>query len=183
MIYLARPRTRIEEVCPNKKCAYFQRKKGKDIVRRGFNKKGTQRFYCNQCLHYFVQTSGTPLYRKRLKPQKIEQLCRTLVEKNGIRSTARITKLNPITVMRWHDDLGEHAQQVSAYLTHDLGLSEYEVDEFWTTVKKNRNTTDPNGRLRPARAKHGATPASKDTRTFSRVSPSADGRKKPARAY
>ncbi len=157
MIYLARPRSRIEEVCPNKQCTFFQRKKGKDVVRRGFNKKGTQRFYCNHCQHYFVQTSGTPLYRKRLKPQKIELLCRTLVEKNGIRSTARITKLNPITVMRWHDDLGAHAQQVSQYLTHDLGLSEHEVDEFWTTVKKNRNTTVPSGRFRPAKAKRGAT--------------------------
>lgn len=183
MIYLARPRSRNEEICPNKKCVFFQRKKSKDIVRRGFNKKGTQRYYCNHCLHYFVQTSGTPLYRKRLKPQKIEQLCRALVEKNGIRSTARITKLNPITVMRWHDDLGEHAQHVNKYLTHDLGLAEHEVDEFWTTVKKNRSTTARSITSRQARVKRGATPASKDTRTFSLVSPSADGRKKPVQDY
>ncbi len=183
MIYLARPRSRIEEVCPNSKCVYYQHKKGKDIVRRGFNKRGTQRYYCNHCQHYFVQTSGTPLYRKRLKPQKIDQLCRALVEKNGIRSTARLTGLNPITVMRWHDNLGAHAQQVNAYLTHDLNLSEYEVDEFWTTIKKNRNTTAQKTILQKARVKRGATPASNATRTFSSGSPSAVGRKKRANAY
>jgi len=140
-------------------------------------------YRCLNCNKYFVQTSGTPLYRKRLPPKKVEQLCRTLVEKNGIRSTARITQLNPITVMRWHDDLGAHAQHVNAYLAHDLGLSEYEVDEFWSTVKKNRNTTARKIFLLKARGKRGATLASSATRTFSSVSPSAGGRKRLARGY
>ncbi len=183
MVYLARPRKRIDVVCQNSQCEYYQKVKGRDIIRKGFNKSGTQMYRCLNCNKYFVQTSGTPLYRKRLPPKKVEQLCRTLVEKNGIRSTARITGLNPITVMRWHDDLGEHAQHVNAYLAHDLGLSEYEVDEFWTTVKKNRSTTAQKTSFGKAKGKRGATRASNATRTFSSVPPSADGRKRLAHGY
>lgn len=138
---MSRPRSRNDVVCQNRVCSYYRKVRGKDVVRRGFNKSGTQRYYCNHCGHYFVETSGTPLYRKRLPVKKVELLCRALVEKNGIRATARITKLAINTVVNWHDDMASHAKEANAILTKDLGLSEYEVDEFWTTVKKNRRST------------------------------------------
>ena len=181
MIYLSRPRTRIDEVCQSSVCDYYRKTKGKDIIRKGTNRSGTQMYKCLHCNKYFVQTSGTVFYRKRLPKTKVEQLCRALVEKNGIRSTGRLTQLNPITVARWHDDIAKHAQEIDAYLTRDLGLSEYETDEFWTTVKKNRNTTDPKITSHRARVKRGATPALSATHTFSSRFPSENGRRKPAR--
>lgn len=179
---MARPRTRIDAVCQNKTCRYYQKTKGKDIVRRGFNSAGTQMYKCLNCNKYFVETSGTPLYRKRLPKTKIEQLCRALVEKNGVRATARLTQLTTTTVSRWHDDMAQHAQQINAYLTHDLNLGEYEVDEFWSTVKKNRKNIAQNMSLPREKAKHGATPASSATPTFSPGLRSVHGRKKPAHA-
>lgn len=164
---MARPRTRIDAVCPNKKCEYFRKTRGKDIIRRGHNSAGTQMYRCLHCNKYFVQTSDTPLYRKRLPKTKIEALCRALVEKNGVRATARLTGLTPVTVTRWHDDLAEHASQVNDFLTHDLGLSEYEADEFWTTVKKNRKTAARKVNVFMASVKRGVTRASSATASFS----------------
>ena len=80
-----------------------------------------------------------------------------------MRSTARISGLTPVTVARWHDDLAEHARQVNDFLTHDLGLSEYEADEFWTTVKKNRRTTVQKVNAFLASVKRGVTRASNVT--------------------
>ena len=73
-----------------------------------------------------------------MSEQKVKQLCTLLVEKNGVRSISRITKLNKNTVVAWLEDLAEHAEQMTNFLVHDLGLSAYEVDELWTTVKKNK---------------------------------------------
>jgi transposase-like protein len=135
---MARPRGKIEAVCPNSDCRYFRRAKGKDIIKKGKNSSGTQMYFCLHCRKYFVETSDTPLYRKRLKRKQIEQMCKLLVEKNGIRAIHRITGLNKNTVSDWIEDLAVHAIQVQNFLVHDLGLSAYECDELWTTVKKTK---------------------------------------------
>ena len=135
---MARPRGEIEVVCPNKACTHYRRERGKDIIKRGKNCAGTQMYYCYHCGKYFVETSDTPMYRKRLSKRQIELVCRLLVEKNGIRAIERITGLNKNTVSAWLEDLAEHASLVQGYLVHDLGLSAYECDELWTTVKKTK---------------------------------------------
>src|SRR3989344_3564994 len=135
---MARPKGNIKVVCQNKNCGFFRKEERKDIVKRGFNISGTQRYFCNYCTKYFVERSGTPLYRKRLSLRKIKQLCTLLVEKNGVRSISRITKLNKNTVVAWLEDLAEHAEQMTNFLVHDLGLRSYEVDEFWTFIKKTK---------------------------------------------
>ena len=38
-----------------------------------------------------METKGTPLYRKQLSESEITDICKHLVEKNGIRSIERIT--------------------------------------------------------------------------------------------
>ncbi|MDR1992153.1 MAG: hypothetical protein LBQ98_01425 [Nitrososphaerota archaeon] len=43
------------------------------------------------CHTYFMETKGTPLYRKHLTEQQITTICKHLVEKNGIRSIERLT--------------------------------------------------------------------------------------------
>ncbi len=135
---MARPKGKITTVCQNKTCRLFHKESGKDIVKRGFNRAGTQRYFCNHCTKYFVERSGTPLYRRRLSLRKVKQLCTLLVEKNGVRSISRITKINKNTVVAWLDNLAAHAAQMTDYLVHDLSLNAYEVDEFWTFIKKTK---------------------------------------------
>jgi len=156
---VARPRSRIDVVCQNPACDYYRKMKGRDVIRRGFNSAGTQMYACLHCGKYFVETSGTPLYRKRLPIKKVELMCRALVEKNGIRATARITKLAINTVAAWHEDLSAHAREANRLLTKNLGLSEYEVDEFWSTVKKNRKSTARLSSTQTGKANFGASPA------------------------
>ena len=163
---MARPRGKINVVCQNKSCDFFHKEGGKDVVKRGFNRAGTQRYFCNYCQRYSVERSGTPLYRKRLPLRKIKQLCTLLVEKNGVRSISRITKLNKNTVVAWLEDLAEHAEQVMEFLIHDLGLSTYEVDELWTTVKKNKRKLSAHALSGLSKVKLGRTRASNAARTF-----------------
>ena len=163
---MARPRGKINVVCQNKSCDFFHKEGGKDVVKRGFNRAGTQRYFCNYCQRYFVERSGTPLYRKRLSLRKIKQLCTLLVEKNGVRSISRITKLNKNTVVAWLEDLAEHAEQITSFLVHDLSLNTYEVDELWTTVKKNKRKLSAHALSGLSKVKLGRTRASNATRTF-----------------
>ena len=156
---MARPRSKIKAVCQNKQCDFYRREAEKDIIKRGHSSSGTQMYKCLHCGKYLAETKGTPMYRRRLGEKKIKQLCELLVEKNGVRSVARLTKLNKNTVGAWLDNLANHAGEVTGFLVRNLGLSTYEVDEFWSTVKKNKRKLSQTARRQILKATHGRTPA------------------------
>ena len=135
---MARPRSQIRVVCQNQKCDYFRKEKGKEIIKRAKNSAGHQRYYCLHCKKYFVETKGTPLYNKKLSELEIKKICAELVEKKGIRAIERTTKHHRDTIGRLLDDLATHAKMMTDYLVHDLNLNAYEVDEFWTFIKKTK---------------------------------------------
>lgn len=156
---MARPRGKITAVCQNKECSFFRQEKGKDIIKRGKNASGTQMYKCLHCNKYLAETKGTPMYRRRLDERKVKQLCELLVEKNGVRSTSRLTKLNKNTVGAWMDNIANHAMQITDFLVNNLGLDTYEVDEFWTTVKKNKRRLSPKAQQEIKKATRGRIPA------------------------
>lgn len=135
---MARPRSTTKITCQHPKCKYYRKEKGKDIIKRGKNRADHQLYKCLHCGHAFSETILTPLYRKHLSEQEIIKISKLLVEKNGIRSIERITGHHRDTIGRLLEDLAEHAEQVNKTLLRKLDLTQYEMDELWTTVKKNR---------------------------------------------
>jgi transposase-like protein len=156
---MARPRSKIEITCQNRKCRYFLKEQGKDIVKRGKNRAGHQQYYCNHCRTWFVETANTPLYWKHLSEDEIINICKHLVEKNGIRSIERITGHHRDTIGRLLEDLAEHAEQMNDYLIKNVGLTPFECDELWSMVKKNRRKLSVRAQLGLKKVTHGFTPA------------------------
>ena len=133
---MTRPRSRIPVTCQNIQCKHYLKEKGKDIIKYGKNRAGHQLYKCLHCNHFFTETKLTPLYRKRLSEEEITRISKLLVEKNGIRSIERITGHHRDTIGKLLEDMAEHAQQVNQALLRNLNLTQYEMDELWTTVKK-----------------------------------------------
>jgi transposase-like protein len=154
---MARPRSQIRVVCQNEKCDYFRKEQGKDIIKRAKNTAGHQRYYCLHCKKYFVETKGTPLYNKKLSEREIKKICAELVEKKGIRAIERTTKHHRNTIGKLLDDLAAHAKDMTGYLVHDLNLSSYEVDEFWTFVKKTKRKLSTQAKNGLSKVNSGAT--------------------------
>ena len=140
---MARPRSKIKEVCQNNDCSYYRKEKSKDIVKRGKNTAGNQRYFCFHCKSYFVKTKGTPMYRRRMSERKVKAICKELVEKKGIRAVERTMNVHRDTISSLLHDLASHAKEMTQHLVHDLGLSTYEVDEIWTFIKKNLKDLSP----------------------------------------
>lgn len=157
---MSRPRGEIDVVCQNPRCRYYLREKGKDIIRSGkYKSTGHQRYYCKHCKTYFMETKGTPLYHKHLSEEEIVVVCKLLVEKNGIRSIERVTGHHRDTIGRLLEDMAEHAEEVNNYLIRDLGLTPFECDELWSTVKKNRRRLSETARMGLKKVMHGSTHA------------------------
>ena len=130
-----RTRGQVTVVCQNPRCSFYLREKDKAIIKRGKYRTGHQRYLYLHCDTFFMETKGTPLYRKHLSETEILNICKHLVEKNGVRSTQRLTGHHRDTIGVLLEDMAEHAQNVSAYLMKNLALSEYKCDEFGTFVK------------------------------------------------
>jgi len=79
----------------------------------------------------------TPI-RKHLTEQQITNICKHLVEKNGIRSIERLTGHHRDTIGNLLEDMAEHATKVNDYLMKNVGLSQFECDELWTFIKKKK---------------------------------------------
>jgi transposase-like protein len=142
-----RPRSKVEVVCQNPRCTHYLKETGKAIIKKGKYRTGHQRYLCLNCRTFFMETKGTPLYRKHLSEDEITQICKHLVEKNGVRSIERLTGHHRDTIGVLLEDMAEHALKVSDFLMKNLGLSQYECDEFWTFVKKKRKRLSERARL------------------------------------
>jgi hypothetical protein len=94
-----------------------------------------------------------------LSEEQITRVCKLLVEKNGIRSIERITGHHRDTVGRLLEDLAEHAEEVNETLIKNLGLGQLELDELWTTVKKNRRRLSLTAQLGLKKVMRGSIPA------------------------
>ena len=156
---MARPRGEINVVCQNDKCSYYLKEEGKDIIKRGKYSTGHQRYFCHHCKTFFMETKGTPLYHKHLSKQEIINICKHLVEKNGIRSIERITGHHRDTISRIIEDLALHAEMVNSVLLHEVKLGQFEVDEMWSFVKKNKRKLTPQAQIQLKKVMPGYTVA------------------------
>ena len=156
---MARPRSEIEITCQNPLCDYFLIEEGKDIIKRGKNRKGHQQYYCKHCNRWFVETANTPLYHKHLSKEKITLICKLLVEKNGIRSIERITGHHRDTIGHLLEDLAEHAEMINEMLIVEVGLDQFELDELWTFLKKNKRKLSQKAQQQLKKVICGSSPA------------------------
>jgi len=78
---------------------------------------------------------------------EIINICKHLVEKNGIRSIARITAHHRDTIGNLLTDIGEHAGSMNQYLIRNLKLTPSECDEFWTFLKKSKRRLTPKAEI------------------------------------
>jgi len=156
---MARPKGEIPVVCQNHKCRHYLKEDKKDIIKSGKYSTGHQRYYCKHCQTYFMETKGTPLYRKHLSEKEIINICKHLVEKNGIRSIERITGHHRDTIGRLLEDLAEHAEEVSEMLIRNLSLGQFELDELWSFIKKSRRKLSQKAQLGLKKVMRGYMPA------------------------
>jgi IS1 family transposase len=95
-------------------------------------------FKCKSCGVRFPETKGTVFYNRHLTEEQIIMICKLLVEKNGVRAIERIMEIHRDTVSNLIEDLARHAREVTDYLITNVGLTQIQVDEMWSFVKKQK---------------------------------------------
>ena len=122
----------------NRDCPDYRKRNTGTIIKKGFNAKGNQMFKCKTCGVRFPETKGTVFSNRHLKEEQIMMICKLLVEKNGIRAIERIMEIHRDTVSDVVEDLASHARDVTDLLIRDVELTEVQVEEMWSFVKKTK---------------------------------------------
>ena len=129
--------------CPHEECPDYG-KVGRENITLS-HRYGHQRTYllwCKSCQRTFSEHRGTPFFGLRTPREQILLALRCLAEGSGISATARIVQTNEDTVRRWLDRVAQHAEWVTGSLVKELQLSQVQLDELWSYIKKRSSTSN-----------------------------------------
>lgn len=124
--------------CPNKQCKDYGVRALGNIARRGkYGKDHTRELlYCRTCGKRFAASHANALFGLHLPSETIRAIIHHAAEGVGVRATARLLDLDKDTVNRVILRVGEHCATVLSSLLASLELTEVQLDELWTFVKK-----------------------------------------------
>lgn len=123
-------------VCHN--CKIEAKKSGKD-------RKGNQRFRCNQCRKTFQEMKENLLGSMRIPIEKAEMCLQLLLEGMSIRSVQRITGLHQETILNLLVLAGDKCRQLMKNRIKGVAVKDVEADEMWGFVGMRRPTTIKKG--------------------------------------
>jgi transposase-like protein len=100
--------------CQNPDCPdHGERGAGNLTVRARYGKDQARRMlYCRSCKARSSERKGTPLFGSQLTDEEALSILEHLAERNGVRATARLVRVNRHTVLRLGRLVGEHARQL-----------------------------------------------------------------------
>ncbi len=82
------------------------------VTHRYGPEKSRRMLRCRACKARFSERKGTPLFGSQLTEEKALSILEHLAERNGVRATARLVKVNRNTVVRYARLAGGHARQL-----------------------------------------------------------------------
>ena len=128
--------------CWNPECPdYGKRNHGNIALKEYKGKQHQALLYCKSCKKCFSETRGTLFFGLQTAPEEVLRVLALLPEKGGMRAVARLTDHGRNTISYWLYLAGQHAKQVNAYVLRELELTQVQIDEIWSCIKKNSRTS------------------------------------------
>ena len=126
--------------CPNQDCPDHGARNAGNIRSRGKYGKDKQRtlLYCRTCGKRFAETRSTAFFGLKVPDEVVRQIIHHAAEGVSVRATARLVGRDKDTVNRVILAAGEHCALVLSNLLQALRLTEAQLDELWTFVKKRK---------------------------------------------
>ena len=129
--------------CRNKRCAGCGQMGAASTLRRWGSDCGEPRWRCDRCGQIHEAREGTAYVGIRTDLKTYELGAKLLAEGNSIRASARILEIDKDTMAQWVAQLGEHCANLAAYHLRGLHLTECQLDELWTFVRKKQDQLTP----------------------------------------
>ena len=122
--------------CRNRRCEYCGKMGASSRLRPHGSDRGESCFRCTACGAIVEARAGTAYDDIRTSLLTYEFGAKLLAEGMSIRATARVLAVDKDTVCGWVRQLGAQCAGVAAYHFRQLHLTECQLDELWTFVRK-----------------------------------------------
>ena len=99
-----------------------------------------RRFYCTTCRCTFSADRGTFFETLRTPRPILLDAVAMLVERSSLRAISRIKHCKVDAVLHWLDLAGQQGAAINRHFIRNLHLTQVQIDELWSFVKKNRST-------------------------------------------
>jgi transposase-like protein len=108
--------------------------------KHGKTTKGSQRYFCSNCVQTFTDTFDTIYYRRQVSPETVRIVLQSHTEGSNLRGVSRTGGLvynTGVSLIRAASQKGQliHNQDASNIETASIS-----ADELWSFVEKNKNT-------------------------------------------
>ena len=124
--------------CRNPDCQYFEKEKGKHIIKWGKNRAGHQQYLCFFCRKTFVETKNTHLYNIKISGQDVKMIYMYLMTNMSISSIAKITGHHEGTIRNLRDAMLRYPKQAEKIIFHSITVSKSDMDNIWNTIRKSK---------------------------------------------
>ena len=105
-----------------------------ECQKHGKDRKGHQRYRCQQCSKTFLEPREKPLDNMYLPRPKAEMILGMLVEGCSVRSIERLTGVHRDTILRLLVKAGEHCEKLIGDQIRNVEVKDVELDEIWSWV-------------------------------------------------
>lgn len=111
-----------------------------EAAKAGKDRKGNQRFRCNQCNKTFQEMKENLLGSMRIPVERAEMCLSLLLEGMSLRSIQRVTGVHQETILNLLVMAGEKCERLMNERIKGVAVKDVEADEMWGFVKfKNRH--------------------------------------------
>ncbi len=111
--------------------------------KHGKDRKGNQRFKCQQCSKTFLAPQEKPLDTMYLPLDKADTVLSMLLEGNSVSSVERITGVHHTTILKLLVLAGEKCERIMADKVRNVQVRDVECDELWAFIGKKQKRVQP----------------------------------------
>lgn len=136
------------QFCPDEQCLYYGWPGLGNLTSNGHpNSSPWRQWHCRACGGYFLETRGTPLYRRRtVVIEVLGRALTALAEGLSLQATARLCRVEVETVAVWLALAATHFADLAEYLTHHLEIDQVQLDDLYVRLRAVH--TQQKGRVR-----------------------------------
>lgn len=125
------------QFCDNPECSCYQKVKAGNL--KIYSRKQGQ-IYCNACKgRPFVVTKGTIFYCLKKPLELVVSTLMLLARGMGLNNTCAHQKVTADSVLLWIEKAGNHSEEFTNFMTHNMELDQVQIDEFWSFIQKKKN--------------------------------------------
>jgi IS1 family transposase/transposase-like protein len=114
-----------------------------ECKRKGYDRKGNQRYQCRQCSKTFLEPQEKPLDGMYLPIEKAELVLNLLLEGNSVSTVERVTEVHHTTILKLLVLAGEKCERIMAEKIRNVEVRDVECDELWAFIGKKQKRVRP----------------------------------------